>query len=105
MTSLVADGALYSEANLQQLAQTHMKWSTRVPATVGAAQAVLAQANPQARTMLHAGDRDHELTSTSGGIEPRGLLSDAESRQAQARRTVDQPWRQQRDKELNAFKT
>src|SRR6266850_457652 len=104
MTYLVADGALYSEANLQKLAQTHLKWITRVPATVGAAQAVLAQANPQALTMLHEGYRDHELTSTYGGIEPRWLLIDSEPRQAQARRTVDQPWRQQRDKELNALK-
>jgi len=104
MTSLVADGALYSAANRQKLAQTHLQWITRVPATVGAAQAVLAQANPQARTMLHAGDRDHELTSTSGGIEPRGLLIDAESRQAQARRTVDPPWCQQRAKALHTLK-
>jgi len=34
MTYLVADSALYSEANLQKPAQTHMKWMTRVPATV-----------------------------------------------------------------------
>jgi hypothetical protein len=71
---------------------------------VGAAQAMLAQANPQALTMRHEGYRDHELTSTDGGIEPRWLLIDSESRQAQARRPVDQRWRQQRDKELNALK-
>src|SRR5918992_990740 len=40
-TYLVADSALYSEANLQKLAQTHIKWITRVPATVNEAQAVL----------------------------------------------------------------
>ena len=33
MTYGVADRAIYSEANLQKLAQTPMKWSTRVPAT------------------------------------------------------------------------
>src|SRR5215510_4628471 len=37
MTYLVADSALYSEANLQKLAQTHIKWITRVPVTVNAA--------------------------------------------------------------------
>jgi transposase len=37
MTSLVADGALYREANLQKLAQTHLKWITRVPVPVSAA--------------------------------------------------------------------
>jgi transposase len=104
MTYLVADGALYSEANLQKLAQTHMKWITRVPATMSAAQAVLAQANPQALTTLHAGYRYHELTSTYGGIEQRWLLISSEPRQAQARRTVDKQWRQPSDKESNAFK-
>ena len=33
-TYLVADSALYSEDNLQKLAETPMKWITRVPATV-----------------------------------------------------------------------
>jgi transposase len=104
MTDVVADGALSSEANLQKLAQTHLKWSTRVPATVSAAQAVLAQANPQALTMRHEGYRAHEWTSTYGGIEQRWLLIDSEPRQAQARRTVDTPWRQPRDKESHAVK-
>ena len=85
MTDVVADGALSSEANRQKLAQTHLKWSTRVPATVSAAQAVLAQANPQALTMRHEGYRAHEWTSTYGGIEQRWLLIDSEPRQAQAR--------------------
>jgi transposase len=58
MTYRVADGALSSEANLQKLAQTHMQWITRVPATVGAAQAVLAEGNPQALTVRHEGFRD-----------------------------------------------
>ena len=104
MTYLVADGALYSEANLQKLAQTRMQWITRVPATVSAAQAVLAQVNPQALTTLQEGYRYHELTSTYGGIEQRWLLIYSEPRQAQARRTVDKQWRQQSDKEVNALK-
>jgi transposase len=33
LTSLVADSALSREANLAKLAQTPMKWITRVPAT------------------------------------------------------------------------
>ena len=104
MTSLVADGALYSAANRQKLAQTHLQWITRVPATVGAAQAVLAQANPQARTILHAGYRDHELTSTYGGMAQRWVLIDAEPRQPQAQRTVDRQLRQRRDAEVKAVK-
>jgi hypothetical protein len=104
MTSLVADGALNREANLQQLAPPHLPWSTRGPAPVGAAHAVLAHANPQALTRWHAGSRDHALTSSSGGMAPRGLRIDSASRPAQARRTVDPPWRQQRAKALHTLK-
>jgi transposase len=104
MTYLVADSALYSEANLQKLAQIHMKWITRVPATVNAAQTVLAQADPQALASLTAGYRYHELTSTYGGIEPRWVLIYSESRRPQARRTVDQQWHQQSDKAIKALK-
>jgi len=104
MTYLVADSALYSAANLQKLAQTHMKWITRVPATVSAAQTVLAQADPQVLASLKEGYRDHELPSRDGGIEPRWVLIYSEPRQAQARRTVDKQWRKQSDKETQAFK-
>jgi transposase len=104
MTYLVADSALYSEANLQKLAQTHLKWITRVPATLNAAQTVLVQADPQALASLKAGYRYHELTSTYGGIEQRWVRIYSESRRAQAHRTVDKPWRKQSDKEIKAFK-
>jgi transposase len=104
LTYLVADSALYSEANLQKLAQTHMKWITRVPATVSAAQALLAQADHQRLASLTAGYRYHELPSSYGGIEQRWVLIYSERRQAQARRTVDKQWHQQSDKETKAFK-
>jgi transposase len=104
LTYLVADSALDSEANLQKLTQTHLKWITRVPATVSAAQALLAQAAPQRLASLTAGSREHEWPSSYGGIEPRWVLIDSERRQAQARRTLDQQWRQQSDKETKAFK-
>jgi hypothetical protein len=70
----------------------------------GAPRAVSPQANPQALTRWHAGSRDHELTSSSGGMAPRGLRIDSASRPAQARRTVDPPWRQQRAKARHALK-
>src|SRR4029453_8344117 len=38
---LVADGALYNADNLQKLADTRLKWITRVPAPLREAQAVL----------------------------------------------------------------
>jgi transposase len=104
LTYLVADSALYSEANLQKLARTHIKWITRVPATVSTAQTLLAQADPQSLASLTAGYRYHELPSTYGGVAQRWVLIYAERRQAQVRRTLDKQWRQQSDKEAKAFK-
>jgi hypothetical protein len=86
---LVADSALSSEENLDKLAQTAIKWITRVPATVREAQVALAQADLPAMGPLQEGYRDHELTSTDGGVEPRGVLISSEPRQPQAQRTVD----------------
>ena len=56
-TYLVADSALYSAENLQKLAETSLKWITRVPATLHEAQTVLAQADPQTMTPLTEGYR------------------------------------------------
>jgi transposase len=103
-TYLVADSALYSDDNLQKLAATSIKWITRVPATLSAAQAALGRVDPQALTSRTAGYRYHELPSTYGGVEQRWLLVYSEHRQAQAQRTVDKQWRQQSDQEVKGFK-
>jgi transposase len=92
------------QPNLQKLAQTPMRWITRVPVTLNAAKTVLAQTGPQALVSLKAGYHYHELTSLYGGIEPRWVLIFSEARQAQMHRTVDKPWRKQSDKEIEAFK-
>lgn len=105
LTSRVAESARYREANRQQLAQTHLPWITRGPATVRPAQAVLAQATPQRLAALPAGSRDDAWPARDGGMEPRWVRIEAELRQAPARRTVDRPWRQQRDQDPNALKT
>lgn len=105
VTSRVADSALYREANLQQLAQTAMKWIPRVPATLSEAQAALARVDPQALASLQEGYRDHELTSTYGGMAPRWVRIDSEPRQLQAQRTIDRQRRQQRDADVKALKT
>jgi transposase len=104
LTYLVADSALYSEANLEKLARTQMKWITRVPATLREAQAALAQADPQAMVSLNEGYRAHELTSTYGGVEQRWVLIYSKARQAQAQRAVDKQLRQQSDQEVKALK-
>jgi transposase len=104
LTSLVADRALYREANREQLAPTPMQWSTRVPATVRDAPAAWAQADPPAMVALQAGERAHELTSTSGGVEPRWVRISAAPRQAQAQRTIATQWGKPRAQAVNALK-
>src|SRR5919199_5962780 len=103
-TYLVADSALYSADNLQKLAETQMKWITRVPATLGEAQAVLAQADPQTMAPLRAGYRFRVVSSTYGGVAQRWVLLYSEQRQPQVQRTVDKQWRQHSDQEGKAFK-
>jgi transposase len=104
-TYLVADSALYSADNLQKLAETQLKWITRVPATLGEAQAVLAQADPQTMAPLREGYRFRVLSSTYGGVAQRWVLVYSEQRQPQAQRTVDKQWHKHSDKEVKAFKT
>src|SRR5712692_3050182 len=87
-TYLVADSALYSADNLQKLAETRMKWMTRVPATLGEAQAVLAQADPQTMAPLREGYRSRVVPSTYGGVAQRWVLIYSEQRQLHAQRTV-----------------
>jgi transposase len=102
-TYLVADSALYNEDNLQKLAETTVKWITRVPATLGEAQAALAQAAPSTMPLLTEGYRYQVLHSTYGGVAQRWLLLASEHRYAQAQRTVDKQLRKQSDQESQEF--
>src|SRR5215510_6618115 len=104
-TFLVADSALYSAENLQKLAETRLKWITRVPATLREAQAVLAQADPQTMAPLTEGYRYHVVPSSYGGVAQRWVLIHSEPRQPQAQRTVDKQWLKQSAQEVKAFKT
>ena len=104
-TYLVADSALYSADNLQKLAETQLKWITRVPATLAEAQAVLAQADPQTMAPLREGYRYRVVRSTYGGVAQRWVLVYSEQRQPQAQRTVDKQWLKRSDKEVKAFTT
>jgi transposase len=104
LTYLVADSALYSADNLQKLSETHLKWMTRVPATLCEAQAVLAQVAPETMPPLTEGYRYQELTSTYGQVEQRWVLIYSASRQRQAQRTVAKHLLTQGEKEVKAFK-
>jgi transposase len=103
-TYLVADSALYSEDNLQKLAETTVKWITRVPATLREAQAALAQADPLTMPLLTEGYRYQALHSTYGGVAQRWLLLASEHRYAQAQRTVDKQLRKHSDQDVKGFK-
>jgi transposase len=104
MTCLVADSALYSAENLQKLAETRTPWITRVPATLRAAQAVLAQAAPQTRAPLPEGYRYHGRRSSDGGVEPRWGRLHSAARQPQAQRPIDQQLLKRSEQAVTAFK-
>ena len=104
-TYLGADSALYSADNLQKLAETQLKWITRVPATLGEAQAVLSQADPQTMAPRQEGYRYRVVPSTYGGVAQRWVLVYSEQRQPQSQRAVDKQWRTPSDQEVKAFKT
>jgi transposase len=103
-TGLVAARALYSAENLQKLAEPRTKGITRVPATLRAAQAVLAQAAPQTRTPLTEGDRYPVVRSSYGGVEQRWGLIHSAPRQPQAPRTVDKQLLKHSEQAVKAFK-
>jgi transposase len=103
-TYLVAESALYRADNLQQLSETHLKWSTRVPGTLREAKAALAQADLQTMAPLLDGDRDRVLTSTYGGGAQRWVLISSEHRLSQAQRPVDKPLRKDREQAVKACK-
>ena len=102
-TYLVADSALYSDDNLQKLAETHIQWITRVPATVHEAQTALAQAIPETMQPLMEGYRYQECRSTYGGVPQRWVLLYSELRQPHVQRTVNKQLLKQGDQEVQAF--
>jgi len=75
--------------NLHKLAETSLKWITRVPATLREAQEVLAQAQPATMASLREGYRYAVVSSSYGDVAQRWVLIYSEHRQPQAQRTVD----------------
>jgi transposase len=97
-TYLVAARALETADNLSKLAETRLQWIPRVPATLPAAKAVLAQAQPETRAVLSEGSRYAVLASGYGGVAQRWVLLSSAHRQPQAQRTVDTQLRQHGDR-------
>jgi transposase len=87
--SLVADSALYGAENLRKLAQSTVKWITRVPAMFKEVQAHLASPALEAMASLTDGYRHREVSSHFGGVEQRWFLIYSEARQKRLKTTVD----------------
>jgi transposase len=104
LTYLVADSALYTAENLGHLAQSGLKWITRVPATLGEVHAVLARVTPETMRPLADGYRYHEEVVTYREITQRWMVVYSEARQQRSRRTVEKQLRTQSEAELKAFK-
>jgi transposase len=104
LTYLVADSALSTEAHLDRLAQTQLKWSTRVPAPLRDAPAALAHADAPTMASLQAGYRARDWTAAYGGVAQRGVLLCSEPRPTQAQRRVDKQLRTQSDQEVKAVR-
>lgn len=104
VTYLIAESALYSADTLGQLAQSGLKWLTRVPATLTEAHAVLAQADPSTMAPLSNGYRYQEISSRYAGIPQRWLVVYSEARQARVTRSVAKQLRIQSESDLKAFK-
>lgn len=75
----VADAALYSEENLQQIQS--LRWLSRVPATLKAAQLLLEKIDAEAFVAsAAAGYRIAECCSDYGGVQQRWLVVESEAR-------------------------
>ncbi len=75
----VADAALYSEENLQSL--TNLRWLSRVPATIKAAQHLMEQLPEEAFNPAQlTGYRWAGVCSTYAGIKQRWLVVESEAR-------------------------
>ena len=104
MTYLVADSALYSAENLQKLADTSLKWITRVPATLSEAQAILAQAHPQTMAALTKGYRYRASPRAMGAWSNAGSSSTRSIASRRPSAPSTSSWRKQSDQEVQAFR-
>jgi transposase len=104
VTALVADSALYSADTLGKLAQSGLKWLTRVPATLTEAHEVLTPADPSTMAPLRDGYCYQEISSSYAGVPQRWLVVYSEARQARVRRSSAKQVRTQSESDLQAFK-
>lgn len=97
----VADSALYSEANLKRLSAHGAKWITRVPETVGLAQAALADL--EAGELLEPGYLGRALTVEYGGVKQRWVVITSLAAMQRAAKHVTPQLLKESEQECKAF--
>jgi transposase len=85
---LVADSALYSEANLAQMGD--LRWITRVPLTLAEAQALVSDLPAETfETSEHDGYRLARVCSTYGGVKQHWVVVENQARVDSDRRQIE----------------
>lgn len=93
---LVADSALYSAENLEQLGP--LRWITRVPLSVGAAQLLLSQLDSQIFTgTQRKGYRLTQCCSDYGGVRQRWVVVESEAGRQRDLKQLDKRLSKQAD--------
>jgi len=103
MPYLVADSALYSEANLHQLGE--IRWLTRVPERIGLARALIEEVS--ASDMQPAAQEGYcslELCTTYGGVRQRWLIVWSEQAEKRERAALQKRVSQERGRAEQAWK-
>ncbi len=83
----VADAALYSDKNLDSLAQ--LRWLSRVPETIREARELLESLDDDSLTRAQQGYRVAEVSSDYGGVKQRWVVVESESRLKGSNAQVD----------------
>ena len=86
-TLFVADAALYSDKNLDSLAQ--LRWLSRVPETIREARELLESLDGDSLTRVQQGYRVAEVSSDYGGVKQRWVVIESESRLKGSNAQVD----------------
>jgi transposase len=100
---LVADSSLYNQASLQDMQAAGVKWITRVPATVGEAKTVLAQANLDDMTPLAEGLAYQALRREYAGVTQRWLVIHSQTAKERAQRKARKDFKVASEKESKAL--
>src|SRR5581483_1610868 len=99
---IIADSALYSADNLKQLSK--LKWVTRIPATLGAVQALLTSISEKDMTSTPDGYFYSEQQVSYGAVEQRWLLILSQKARERELRQFERAVAKERTETRNALK-